>query len=107
MHKYGVTNRDLGYISVQQRAYAAQNPAAWVYEKPITLEDHQNSKWIQEPWLRLPDGSHESAGGAAILATSPGRAACPKHKPVQIVAQTQSITCHTAVISNSNPEEQK
>src|SRR3546814_4726433 len=55
MHKYGVTNRDLGYISVQQRAYAAKNPAAWFYEKPITLEDHQNSKWIQEPWLRLLD----------------------------------------------------
>src|SRR3546814_5869687 len=59
MHKYGVTNRDLGYISVQQRAYAAKNPAAWFYEKPITLEDHQNSKWIQEPWLRLLDRSEE------------------------------------------------
>src|SRR3546814_16628224 len=56
MHKYGVTNRELGYISVQQRAYAAKNPAAWFYEKPITLEDHQNSKWIQEDRKRVEWG---------------------------------------------------
>src|SRR3546814_12756259 len=72
MHKYGVTNRDLGYISVQQRAYAAKNPAAWFYAKPITPEDHKNSKWIQEPLPRLLDCCPGYDAGCAIDRTSVG-----------------------------------
>src|SRR3546814_19204787 len=94
MHKYGVTNRDLGYISVQQRAYAAKNPAAWFYEKPITLEDHQNSKCIQEPWLRLLACCQESDGGFAILVTSLARAPDPTQTPVQMFAATHSLPYH-------------
>jgi acetyl-CoA acetyltransferase len=100
MHKYGVTNRDLGYVSVQQRAYAANNPDAWFYGKPITLEDHQNSKWIQEPWLRLLDCCQESDGGVAILVTSLERARDLKQKPVHIAGATQSIPYNVEVISN-------
>lgn len=100
MQHYGVTNRDLGYISVQQRAYAAKNPDAWFYEKPITLEDHQNSKWIQEPWLRLLDCCQESDGGVAILVTSLERARDLRQKPVHIVGATQSIPYNVEVISN-------
>jgi len=100
MHKYGVTNRDLGYVSVQQRAYAATNPDAWFFGKPITLEDHQNSKWIQEPWLRLLDCCQESDGGVAILVTSLDRARDMKQKPVKILGATQCIPYNTEVISN-------
>lgn len=100
MRKYGVTNRDLGYLSVQQRAYAATNPNAWFYGKPITLEDHQNSKWIQEPWLRLLDCCQESDGGVAILVSSMDRAKDLKQKPVRIVDATQSIPYNVEVISN-------
>ncbi|SER17806.1 Acetyl-CoA acetyltransferase [Solimonas aquatica] len=100
MHQYGVTNRDLGYISVQQRAYAANNPHAWFYGKPITLEDHQNSKWIQEPWLRLLDCCQESDGGVAILVTSLARARDLKQKPVRLVGAAQSIPYNVEVISN-------
>lgn len=100
MHRYGVTNRDLGYVSVQQRAYAATNPDAWFFGKPITLEDHQNSKWIQEPWLRLLDCCQESDGGVAILVTSLDRARDMRQKPVKILGATQSIPYNTEVISN-------
>ena len=41
MHAYGVTNEDFGRISVVDRAHAATNPAAWFYQRPITLADHQ------------------------------------------------------------------
>ncbi|HZP10855.1 MAG TPA: lipid-transfer protein [Nevskiaceae bacterium] len=100
MWKYGVTNRDLGYVSVQQRKYAATNPKAWFYEKPITLEDHQNSKWIMEPVLRLLDCCQESDGGVAILVTSLERARDLKQKPVKIVGAAQSIPYNVEVISN-------
>ncbi len=100
MHTYGISNRDLGHVSVQQRAYAATNPKAWFYERPITLEDHQNSKWIQEPWLRLLDCCQESDGGVAILVTSLERARDLKQPPVKIAGACQSIPYNVEVISN-------
>jgi acetyl-CoA acetyltransferase len=60
-------------VSVSGRAWAATNPAAWFYEQPISLEDHQKSRWICEP-LRLLDCCQESDGGVAIVVTSPERA---------------------------------
>ena len=45
----GATTEDFGRVAVADRAHAATNPAAWFYGKPITLEDHQASRWIVEP----------------------------------------------------------
>jgi acetyl-CoA acetyltransferase len=100
MNKYGVTNEDLGRVSVVQRKHAATNPNAWFYGKPITLEDHQNSKWIMEPVLRLLDCCQESDGGVAILVTSLERARDLRQKPVRLLGATQSIPYNVEVISN-------
>ena len=100
MQKYGVTNEDFGRVSVQQRKYAATNPNAWFYEKPITLEEHQNSKWIIEPVLRLFDCCQESDGGVALIVTSLERARDLKQAPVRIVGACQSIPKGVEVISN-------
>ena len=100
MQQYGVTNEDLGRVAVAQRKYAATNPAAWFYGKPITLEDHQNSKWIVEPILRLLDCCQESDGGVAIVITSLDRAKDLRQKPVRIVGACQSIPYNVEVISN-------
>jgi len=70
LNKYGVTSEDLGRIAVTFRKAAATNPAAWFYGKPITLEDHQTSRWIVEPWLRLLDCCQESDGVVAIILTT-------------------------------------
>ena len=86
MERYGVTNRDLGYVSVAQRKHAATNPLAWFFGKPITLEDHQASKWIVEPVLRLLDCCQESDGGVAIVITSLERARDLKQKPIRIAS---------------------
>jgi acetyl-CoA acetyltransferase len=60
MHKFGLTNADFGRYSVVARKHAATNPNAWFYNRPITLDDHQNSRWIVEPilraWSPLPSG---------------------------------------------------
>lgn len=100
MRNYGVRNSDLGYLSVQQRHYAAANPKAWFYQRPITIDDHQNSKWIQEPWLRMFDCCQESDGGVAILVTGLDRARDLRQKPARIVGACQSIPYNTEVISN-------
>ena len=41
MHEYGATSEDFGRVAVADRKHAANNPKAWFYEQPITLEDHQ------------------------------------------------------------------
>ena len=74
MHVYGLTNEDFGRYTVVARKHAANNPNAWFYGRPITLADHQASRWIVEPILRLLDCCQESDGGVAIVVTTPERA---------------------------------
>jgi len=75
MHAYGVTSADFGRAVVQLRAYAERNPAAWGYQRPMTLEDHQASRWIAEPCIRLFDCCQETDGSVALVITSRERAA--------------------------------
>ncbi len=89
MHKYGVTNEDLGHYVVLARKHAATNPAAWYYGKPITLEEHQASRWIVEPILRRLDCCQESDGGAALVVTSAERARDLKQPGVRIAGAAQ------------------
>ncbi len=100
MSTYGVTNADFGRLSVIQRRYAATNPAAHYYGKPITLEDHQNSRWIIEPVLRLLDCCQENDGAVAIIVTSLERARDLKQKPVRILGGAQILPFNDEIITN-------
>jgi acetyl-CoA acetyltransferase len=75
MHAFGVTSEDFGRAVVQLRAYAATNPRAHFYGRPITLEDHQASRWIAEPCIRLFDCCQETDGAVALVITASDRAA--------------------------------
>lgn len=69
---YGTTSEQLGAIAVAQRAWAGMNPVAQLRE-PITLDDHQNSRFVVEP-LHLLDCCLVSNGGAAVVVTDAKRA---------------------------------
>jgi acetyl-CoA acetyltransferase len=86
MHEHDVTSADFGRAVVQLRAYAATNPAAWGYERPITLADHQASRWIAEPSIRLFDCCQETDGSVALVITSRERAADLPGVPLTIAA---------------------
>lgn len=88
MHEYGATSEDFGRIAVIDRKHAAANPHAWFHNRPITLDDHQSSRWIAEP-LRLLDCCQESDGGVALVVTSAERARDLPNKPVRVKAATQ------------------
>src|SRR5947209_3876793 len=92
MSTYGVTNADFGRIAVVDRKHAATNPDAWFYQRPITIEDHQASRWIVEPVLRLLDCCQESDGGVALVVTSRERARDLRQNPVLITAAAQGAT---------------
>ena len=65
LHETGATSEDLGRVAVADRKHAATNPKAWFYEQPITLEEHQASRFIVEP-LHLLDCCQETDGGQAL-----------------------------------------
>ena len=85
MHLYGTESRHFGEIAVTCRHHANFNPQAMMYGRPLTLEDHQNSRMIADP-LHLYDCCLETDGGAAVIVTTPDRARQLKHKPVFIAA---------------------
>jgi acetyl-CoA acetyltransferase len=70
LHVTGATSEDLGRVAVADRRHAATNPKAWFYEKPITLDEHQASRWIVEaaPPPRLLPGDRRGTGPGGHLA---------------------------------------
>ncbi len=88
MHVFGATSEDFGRVAVTARGYAATNPHAWFYKRPITLAEHQQSRLIAEP-LRLLDCCQESDGAVAIVVTSADRARDLAQPPVHIAAAAQ------------------
>ncbi|MFZ8900899.1 MAG: lipid-transfer protein [Ilumatobacteraceae bacterium] len=88
MHLSGATSLDFGRVAVAGRRHAANNPAAWFHEQPITLEDHQNSRWIVDP-LHLLDCCQETDGGQALVVTSVERARDLPNKPAVVLAGAQ------------------
>ncbi|MFE6889994.1 lipid-transfer protein [Streptomyces sp. NPDC057694] len=88
LHTYGLGSEAFGQVAVVDRKYAATNPAAYFYGRPITLADHAASRWIVEP-LRLLDCCQETDGGQAIVVTSVERARDLPRPPVVIRAAAQ------------------
>jgi acetyl-CoA acetyltransferase len=88
MHEFGATSEDFGRVAVADRRHAATNPKAWFYQQPITLEDHQRSRWIVEP-LHLLDCCQESDGAQAVVVTSVERARDLARPPAVIRAAAQ------------------
>jgi acetyl-CoA acetyltransferase len=88
MQTYGTTSEQLGAIAVAQRAWAARNPLALMRE-PITLADHQTSRWIAEP-LRLLDCCLVSNGGVAVIVTCADRAADLPRPAVHVLGFAQA-----------------
>lgn len=91
MHTFGATSEDFGRVAVAARDFAATNPAAFFYGKPITLAEHQASRWICEP-LHLLDCCQESDGAVAMVITSVERARDLRAKPVIIKGAAQGMS---------------
>ena len=99
LHTYGATTEDFGRVAVADRKHAATNPAAWFYERPITLEDHQSSRWVVEP-MRLLDCCQESDGAVAVVVTSLERARDLKQKPAVVRAAAQGMAADQRMMTS-------
>jgi acetyl-CoA acetyltransferase len=88
LYEYGHATEALGLVSMLIRKHAATNPHAMMYGRPITLEDHQASRWIAEP-LRLLDCCLDTDGACAAIVVSTEKAKQLKGKPAYIAAAAQ------------------
>ena len=73
MHETGCKSTDLAQVAISTRKHAVNNPAAFFYQRELTLEDHQTARLIADP-LRLYDCCQETDGGCAFVVTTPERA---------------------------------
>lgn len=83
MELYGTTVEHFGEVAVACREHALLNDNA-IMKKPITLDDHRNSRMIADPF-RLLDCSLERDGGAAVIVSAADAARDLRHKRVFIV----------------------
>ena len=82
MEVYGTSSEQLAEVALTCRANAVLNERAMM-RKPMTLEDHQNSRMIADP-LRLFDCCLESAGACAVVVSAAERAKDCRHQPIMI-----------------------
>lgn len=90
LRRHDVSSEDLGRYVVATRALAASNPRAMYYGKPLSLGEHQSSRWIVEPWLRRWDCCLESDGRVALLVMCEDAARALGKPAVTIAAAAQA-----------------
>jgi acetyl-CoA acetyltransferase len=84
MYEYGTTSEQFGAVAVACRAWANLNPQAQSHGKRLTIEDHQNSPLIVEPYHQF-DCCLESDSGTAFIVTTAERARDLRPKPISIL----------------------
>lgn len=87
--KYGATSEQLGWIAVNGRRRAAQNPNA-IYRKPLSLDDYLASRVISSP-LRLYDCDSHIDGATAIVLSHKDAAQDLKTPPLHIESIGMSL----------------
>jgi acetyl-CoA acetyltransferase len=81
MHEFGTTQEQLGSVVMTCRSHALLNPRA-VWQKPITMDDYMESRWVARPF-KLLDCDYP-VDGAVALVLSRDDVAGETRKPVYI-----------------------
>lgn len=84
MDLYGVTSEDFASFVINARNNAMNNPRA-IMRKPLTVEDHQNSRIIVDPY-HLLDCCLETDVACAMIVTTAERTRGLRKRPVLISA---------------------
>ncbi|GAA1900115.1 lipid-transfer protein [Streptantibioticus ferralitis] len=104
MHEYGVTRDHLFNVALACRNRANQNPAAMMYERPLTREMYMTSRWISEP-LCLFDNCLETDGALACVVVSADRARDCRRRPVYVHSVAQALpTQHHGMVNYWNDD---
>jgi acetyl-CoA acetyltransferase len=97
IHEYDAKREHFGYVAVNGRSNAVENPRA-VLRDPITMEDYLSARMIREPLCML-DMDIPVDGAIALVLTTAERARDLPRKPVLVHAATTGLV-------DRNEEEQ-
>ncbi|MFE9005070.1 lipid-transfer protein [Streptomyces sp. NPDC007875] len=90
MHEYGATRDHFFNVALACRNRANQNPAAIMYDRPLTREMYMTARWISEP-LCLFDNCLETDGALACVVVSAERARDCRQRPVYVHSAAQGL----------------
>ena len=88
MYETGTTERQIGMVAVTERAHANRNPRATFFDRPLTIDDYMESRYVVEPF-RLFACCLETDGGGALVLTSTERAKASGRPVAMIRAAAQ------------------
>jgi acetyl-CoA acetyltransferase len=90
MHEYGGGREQLAEVATAIRAHANRNPAALMYDKPMSVDDYMSARFISEP-LCLFDNCLETDGALAVVLVSAERAKDCAQPPALVHAFGQGL----------------
>ena len=99
MHEYGATRDHLANVAIAARKHANRNPAATMYEKPLTREQYMEGRFISEP-LCLYDNCLETDGALAVVVVGADRARDLPHPPAYVHSYAQSLPRQHQTMTN-------
>jgi acetyl-CoA acetyltransferase len=82
--QYGTTDEQMAQVALACRAHAQHNPRAYMYGRPLSLNDYLQSPMLASPF-RILDCCLETDGACAVIVTSAERARDLRHDPVYIM----------------------
>ncbi|MEH7275598.1 thiolase C-terminal domain-containing protein [Neobacillus vireti] len=92
MHQTGITRKHLGHVCVDFYEHAQRNPKAFLYGKPLSMEEYMDTQYISYPFTKH-DSCVELDEANAIIVTSAERAKNCKSRPVYIMG-ISARQCH-------------
>src|SRR5690349_14576631 len=90
MHDFGATRDHLANVALALRKHANRNPAATMYDRPLTYEQYMEARWISEP-LCLFDNCLETDGALAVVLVPAERAPDLAPPPVYVHTGAQGL----------------
>lgn len=90
LQQFGARREHLAEVALAARAYANANPGAVMADRPLTLADYMESRWVSEP-LCLFDNCLETDGALAAVVVPADRAQDAPHPPVYVHAFAQGL----------------
>lgn len=98
-HEFGATREHLANVALAARRHANANPAAVMFDRPMTREDYMSARWVSEP-LCLFDNCLETDGACAVVITSAERARDLRQPAALIHSWAQSLPQQHQTMTN-------
>src|SRR4051794_27209774 len=103
LHEHGCTPEQLAKIAVHQRDNAGQNPDAFFYGQPITVDDVLASPLVADP-LHLLEIVMPSAGAAALVVVHPDLVRSTQRPAAWLLGAGECVTHKTITYAPSLTE---